>query len=79
MILILHSPVNADTEGMIRNAVALANQIQNGFDVNGNENIEPIPGEGGTTTAYDHAYYMAHMLIPAVSNVTPVPESINRG
>jgi len=73
LILILQSPVNADREGMIRNAVALANQIQNGFDVNGNENIEPIPGEGGATTAYDHAYYMADMLIPAGSNVTPVP------
>jgi hypothetical protein len=64
LILYLQSPVSVDSEGMIRNAVALANQIQNGFDVNGNENIEPIPGEGGAVTAYEHAYYMADILIP---------------
>lgn len=63
LILILQSPFNPEMEGMIRNAVALANQIQNGFDVNGNENIEPIPDEGGAATAYDHAYYMADILI----------------
>jgi eukaryotic-like serine/threonine-protein kinase len=64
LILILRTPLNPEMEGMIRNAVALANQIQNGFDVNGNENIEPIPDEGGSATAYDHAYYMADILIP---------------
>ncbi len=73
LILILQSPFNTDMEEMIRNAVALANQIENGFDVNGNENIEPIPGEGGTNTAYQHAYYMADMLIPAASSATPAP------
>lgn len=67
LILFLQSPDNVNREGMIRNAVALANQIQNGFDVNGNENIEPIRGEGGATTAYEHAYYMADILI------TPAP------
>jgi hypothetical protein len=50
-------------EGMIREAVALADKIRNGIDVNGNESIEPIPGEGGAMTAYEHAYYMADMVI----------------
>jgi hypothetical protein len=63
LILIAQSPFDATMEGMIRNSVALANQIQNGFDLNGNENIEPIPGEGGAVTAYEHAYYMADILI----------------
>ena len=63
LISILSSSANAETEGLIRDAVALANQIQNGIDTNGNENIEPIPGEGGARTAYEHAYYMADMLI----------------
>jgi hypothetical protein len=71
--LILKTPFDPDMEGMIRDAVALANHIENGFDVNGNENVEPIPGEGGAKTAYDHAYYMADMLIPAASNSTPTP------
>jgi hypothetical protein len=52
-----------ELEGMIREAVSLADRIRNGIDVNGNENIEPVPGEGGTVTAYEHAYYMADMVI----------------
>jgi len=46
-------------EGMVRNSVALAYLIQNGFDANGNESIEPIPGEGGAATTHEHAYYTA--------------------
>jgi len=71
LILILGTPMGPEMEGMIRNAVALSNQIENGFDVNGNENIEPIPGEGGAKTAYDHAYYMADILIPGNSSQAP--------
>jgi hypothetical protein len=73
LILILQTPSGPEMDGMVRNAVALANHIENGVDVNGNENIEPIPGEGGAKTAYDHAYYMADMLIPATSDSTPTP------
>ena len=73
LILIHQTPFGPEMEGMIRNAVSLSNQIQNGFDVNGNENIEPIPDEGGAATAYEHAYYMADILIPAPSNITPAP------
>jgi serine/threonine protein kinase len=73
LILILQSPFAPEMEGMIRNAVALANHIEIGFDVNGNETIEPIPGEGGAKTAYDHAYYMADMLVPGTSYQTPAP------
>jgi hypothetical protein len=57
-----------ELEGMIREAVALADKIRNGIDINGDENVEPIPGEGGAVTAYEHAYYMADMVIvPDVS------------
>jgi hypothetical protein len=73
LILILKTPMNPEMEGMIRNAVALSNQIENGFDVNGNENIEPIDGEGGARTAYEHAYYMADMLISAEGAQAPAP------
>ncbi|HSL47212.1 MAG TPA: protein kinase [Anaerolineales bacterium] len=52
-----------ELEGMIREAVALADKIRNGIDINGNENIEPVTGEGGAVTAYEHAYYMADMVI----------------
>ncbi|HSL45172.1 MAG TPA: protein kinase [Anaerolineales bacterium] len=73
LLAILENPSNPDREATIRQAVALANQIRTGLDVNGNENIEPIPGEGGAVTAYEHAYYMADTLILPVDNQTPTP------
>ena len=61
---ILNAPFDSpELEGMVREAVALADKIRNGIDVNGNENIEPVSGEGGAVTAYEHAYYMADMVI----------------
>jgi serine/threonine protein kinase len=73
LIAILENPSNPDREALIRQAVALANQIRTGVDVNGNENIEPISGEGGAVTAYEHSYYMADMLILPVADQTPTP------
>ncbi|MBK9926655.1 MAG: protein kinase [Anaerolineales bacterium] len=64
LIEILESEAGSpETAGKIREAVVLANQMLNGVDINGNENIEPIPGEGGALTAYDHSYYMADIVI----------------
>jgi serine/threonine protein kinase len=73
LIGILENPSSPDREAAIRQAVAMANQIRTGLDINGNENIEPIPGEGGALTAYEHSYYMADMLILPPSNQTPTP------
>jgi len=64
LIAILESPFDSpDLEQMIREAVALTEQLRNGIDINGDENIDPIAGEGGVITAYEHAYYMADMAI----------------
>ncbi|HJR80350.1 MAG TPA: protein kinase [Anaerolineales bacterium] len=61
---ILNTPFDSpELEGMIREAVALADKIRSGIDINGNEKVEPAPGEGGATTAYEHAYYMADIAI----------------
>jgi tRNA A-37 threonylcarbamoyl transferase component Bud32 len=60
-----------DLEGMIREAVALADKIRNGIDVNGDEQIEPVSGEGGAVTAYEHAYYMADMVIVPGASQAP--------
>ncbi len=60
---ILQAPDGANIEADVRTAVTLASQILNGLDIDGNESIDPIPGEGGANTAYQHAYYMADMLI----------------
>jgi serine/threonine protein kinase len=61
---ILNAPQDTDLGSMVRQAVTLSDDILKGTDINGNEIVEPIPGEGGAETAYDHAYYMADMIIP---------------
>jgi serine/threonine protein kinase len=65
--VILSASFGPEMEAAVRQAVALANQIENGIDTNGNERIEPIPGEGGALTAYSHAAYMADITIHADS------------
>jgi tRNA A-37 threonylcarbamoyl transferase component Bud32 len=69
---ILASPFDGNMRGIIVQAVGLADQIVNGVDLNGDEQIDPIPGEGGVKTAYQHAYYMADILIlPGQGQVMP--------
>jgi hypothetical protein len=63
LIAVIEAPSLDQAEGAIRNSVVFANQIRNGTDINGNENIEPIPGEGGALTVYEHAFYMADILL----------------
>ncbi|NWG34580.1 MAG: protein kinase [Chloroflexi bacterium] len=63
LIAVAGSGSLSEAESAIRQAVVLADQILNGVDINGNENIEAIPGEGGVVTAYEHAYYMADILL----------------
>jgi len=73
LIAILENPSSPDREALLRQAIVLANQIRTGVDVDGNEKIEPITGEGGALTAYQHSYYMADMLILPAANQTPTP------
>jgi tRNA A-37 threonylcarbamoyl transferase component Bud32 len=60
---ILDSTFDPAMGGMIRQAVALADNMLLGTDLNGNERIEAITGEGGAQTAYQHALYMADMVV----------------
>jgi hypothetical protein len=60
---ILASPFSPSMGGLIRQAVALSDTMLVGTDLNGNERIEAIAGEGGAQTAYQHALYMADMVI----------------
>ncbi len=66
-------PFGSDMQPLIAEMKMLSDKIISGVDSNGNELIEPIPGEGGATTAYEYAYYMADMqLLPGAHRI-PVP------
>ena len=60
---------------LITEMTVLTNQIISGVDSNGNALIEPIIGEGGATTAYEYAYYLAEMaLLPGSSSAPKAGE-----
>ncbi len=62
----------SEMEPLILELRALSEQVLFGVDTNGNELIEPILGEGGSNTAYEHAYYMAEMLLlPGEHRIPP--------
>jgi hypothetical protein len=60
---ILTGPFDGAMGGEIRQAVALSQNMLAGKDLNGNERVEAITGEGGAETAYQHALYMADIVI----------------
>ena len=70
-IRIVGDKAGQNEQADIRMASILANQMLNGIDINGNETIEPIPGEGGAITAYEHADYMSDMPILAGKDQMP--------
>src|SRR5690606_33476305 len=65
-------PFGPEMESILVEMRILSNQILFGVDTNGNELIEPIIGEGGGDTAYEHAYYMAEM--PMLLGVNRIPQ-----
>ena len=66
-------PLGPDANARIRQAVALADRMLKGRDLNGNETIDPIEGEGGAETALEHATYMIDMPIMAGADRLPPP------
>ncbi len=62
-----------EMEPLITEMVALAGKIVSGTDSNNNQLIEPVIGEGGATTAYEYAYYMAEMSILLGPHRIPPP------
>jgi len=70
---IVQAPFDENMRAEISTAVALANQIIYGLDLDGNELVDPIPGEGSVLTAYQHAYYLADMPILPGANQIPAP------
>lgn len=60
---ILQSSFDPAMGGLVRQSVALSHNFLAGTDLNGNERVEAIAGEGGAETAYQHALYMADIVI----------------
>ena len=68
-------PFDSNMEPILTEIIMLSNQIALGVDSNINELIEPVVGEGGATTAYEHAYYMAEMPLLIGAHRIPPPAS----
>ena len=70
-IRIARSSQEQNVDADLNTAIVLADQILNGVDINGNESVDPIAGEGGALTAVEHAEYMADMIILPGENQVP--------
>jgi serine/threonine protein kinase len=66
-------PFGADMQVLILEMRILSDQALFGVDANGNELIEPILGEGGAATVYEHAYFMAEMPLLSGAHRIPPP------
>jgi serine/threonine-protein kinase len=64
---------NQDVEADLRKAITLADQMLNGIDVDGSESVDPIAGEGGAITAFEHTEYLSDM--PILEGEDQVPTS----
>jgi serine/threonine protein kinase len=76
LLTILSSTSGSDSSQPMLDVVALADQMLNGTDLDGNGKVEPASGECGAKVAYEYAYYMADMPILPVgvlsNTITPV-------
>lgn len=70
---IARAPQDQDVEADVRRASILAAQMLDGIDLDGNESVDPIAGEGGAMTAVEHAEYMSDMPILPGENQMPAP------
>lgn len=59
-LALLNNPTNT---AKVQEMVTLANHALNGVDTNGDESIDPVPGEGGAATAYFHGQLMAALVL----------------
>jgi plastocyanin len=64
----------ASTRLDAQKTLSLAHQTIQGVDVNGDELVAPVPGEGGVTVAYQHAQMMASIALKRPSTPTVVTE-----
>jgi hypothetical protein len=66
--------LSSDTQSAepnVAKVVSLSKTFLNGQDLNGDESIDPVKGEGGAKTAIEHAQYMADMPLLAGKGQAP--------
>ncbi|MCG8350551.1 MAG: cupredoxin domain-containing protein [Chloroflexales bacterium] len=63
----------ADTQQDVLGLLALTEQAIQGIDIDLDEQVAPIPGEGGVITAYQHAQLMARVPLTPSTGVEAVP------
>ena len=57
--------ISPGNTALIQDIATLADHTLNGFDLNDNGQIDPIPGEAGTVTAYNEGQLMAQLPLAA--------------
>jgi len=65
------TPMGSDMEPIIAQLSVLGNDLVHGIDTNANGLVNPIAGECGADTAYEHAYFMADMPLYIGPDRTP--------
>jgi serine/threonine protein kinase len=65
------SPDTASAESNVAKIVSVSKTFLNGQDLNGDEQIDPVKGEGGAKTALEHAEYMADLPLLADKGQLP--------
>jgi anti-sigma-K factor RskA len=70
---IARAPQDEDVAADVRKAAVLATQMLDGIDIDGNESVDPVAGEGGAATAFEHTGYMSDMVIVLSENQASVP------
>jgi hypothetical protein len=54
---------NKGTDTQVKEIGQRANLVLNGTDLNNDESVDPVPGEGGATTGYIHGQLMAQLRL----------------
>jgi hypothetical protein len=62
LLALLANPGNT---AKVQEIVTLADHSYNGVDTNGDEHVDPVPGEAGAQTAYQHGQLMATLPLQA--------------
>ncbi|KAA0268607.1 MAG: hypothetical protein DPW18_13430 [Chloroflexi bacterium] len=71
-IRLMDMPFGPEMEPALAEIQTLSYNMLYGVDTNNNGVIEPVTGEGGADTVYEHAYYLAEMpLLPGAQRTPP--------